>query len=105
MNESIKIMIDHEFEDLPEKFKKEVPFGDNFYEAVPSAQCPGGTKGRMAVFEVLRVDKDIEKVILTNPTEPAIWKVAREKGMLTMKEDAIVKAFKGLIPFEEVNTL
>jgi hypothetical protein len=31
--------------------------------------------------------------------------VARSKGMLTMKEDAILKAFDKMIPFEEVNSL
>ena len=35
----------------------------------------------------------MESVILKNPTDQEIWKVARKKGMLTMKEDAILKAF------------
>jgi hypothetical protein len=30
---------------------------------------------------------------------------ARAQGMLTMREDAIVKALEGEIPFEEINTL
>ena len=34
-----------------------------------------------------------------------MFKIARKNGMLTMKEDAIIKAAKGTIPFEEVNTL
>jgi len=105
MNESIKMMLDKELADMPEKFKKNVLKGDVFYEAVPTSDCPGGTRGRTAVFEFLSIDKDIERVILTNPVEPEIWKVARSKGMMTMKEDAIRKAFDGIVPFEEVNTL
>jgi type IV pilus assembly protein PilB len=61
-------------------------------QTVPSKTCPSGTKGRMAIFEMFPIDKDIEKVILENPTELSIQKVAREKGMLTMREDAIQKA-------------
>ncbi len=51
------------------------------------------------------MDKDIEQVLLKTPTEIELFKVARSKGMLTMKEDAIIKAFGRMIPFEEVNTL
>jgi type IV pilus assembly protein PilB len=105
LNDSMKMMLDKELADMPEKFKKKILKGDKFYEAVPSPECPGGTKGRIAVFEFLPIDKDIERIILTNPIEPEIWKVARAKGMISMKEDAITKAFDGLIPFEEVNTL
>ena len=51
------------------------------------------------------MDKDIEASILRNATELEIAKISRSKGMLTMKEDAIIKAMHQVIPFEEVNTL
>ena len=105
LNDSMKMMIENELKDMPDKFKKNILKGDTFYEAKPSPECPGGTRGRTAVFEFLSIDKDIEKIILTNPVEPEIWKAARSKGMITMKEDAISKAFDGIIPFEEINTL
>ena len=56
-------------------------------------------------MEVMDVNREIQSVILKNPTEQEIWKVARSNGMLTMKEDAILKAFQRVIPFEEINTL
>jgi len=98
-------MIDKDLADLPEKFRKNVFKGDTFYEAGVSPKCPSGTKGRMAVFEFLTIDRDMERVILENPVEPKIWDVARSKGMITMKEDAIIKAFDGVISFKEVNAL
>jgi hypothetical protein len=42
---------------------------------------------------------------LKNPNEPEIYKLAREKGMLTMREDAILKAFDQQVPFEEIFNL
>ena len=102
---SIKLMIEKQFEDLPEKYRKEIPTGKELYEAAPSEKSSTGMSGRMAVMEVFEMDKDVEQVILKNPTEPEIYKVAREKGMLTMKEDAIIKALQKIIPFEEINTL
>ena len=52
-----------------------------------------------------KMDKDIEDVILKSPVESEIYDAARKKGMLTMREDAILKALAGVIPFEEVKTL
>ncbi len=102
---SIELMLKKQFEDLPESHKKKVPFGKFVYEVMPTKDCLNGTSGRTAVMEVLAMDKDIEQVILKNGTESEIAKVARAKGMLTMKEDAIIKAFQRIIPFEDVNTL
>lgn len=102
---SIKMMIDKQFADLPEKFKSKIPFAKEVYEATPTADCPKGVRGRAAVMEVFKMDRDLENVILKDPTETAISKLLREKGMLTMKEDAIVKAFQRIVPFEEVNKL
>ncbi|TAK58172.1 type II/IV secretion system protein [Patescibacteria group bacterium] len=102
---SIKMMLDKQFADLPEIYKKELPKMENVYTIERTQDCPNGTRGRAAVFEVFKMDRDIEKVILTHPSENDILKVLRDKGMLTMKEDAIIKAVNREIPIEEVNKL
>lgn len=99
---SIKALIDRQFSDLPEEFKKDIPITDTVYERAPSAMCPSGIKGRIAVFEAFKMDSDIENLILTDKTRTDIMKELRRKGMLTMKEDAIIKALNKIIPFEEV---
>ena len=105
VKDSIKLMIDKQFEDLPSEFKQRLSFGKEVYEIEQTPTCLNGTSGRVAVIEVMEMDKDIESVILKNPTEIELYKVARAKGMLSMKEDAILKAFQRIIPFEEINTL
>ena len=102
MDESTRVMINEQFKDLPDEFKSKLSIGNTMIQTVPSKTCPSGTKGRMAVFEMFPIDKDIEKVILENPTELNIQKVAREKGMITMREDAIQKALAGKIPMQEI---
>ncbi len=102
---SIKLLIERQFSDLPEEFKKDIPFADTVYEASPTADCPSGTRGRAAVFEVFKMDKDVEDVILKHPTELEVSRMLRKKGMMYMKEDALIKAFRKEIPFEEVNKL
>ena len=105
VKDSIKLMLNKQFEDLPPEFKKEIVFGEEVYEIEQTPECLNGTSGRVAVIEVLEMDKNIESVILKNPTETELYKVARAKGMLSMKEDAILKAFRRIVPFEEINTL
>ncbi len=100
MDESVKKQIEEQMKDLPAEFKPSI--GDKMYEIVPSSECPSGTRGRLAVFEMFKVDKEMQEVILKNPTNGAIYKVARSKGMLMMREDAMLKSVQGLIPFTEV---
>lgn len=102
---SLKIMIDKQFGDLPDEFRKEIEVPKTVKEIAPTPDNPTGTRGRVAVYEMFEMDKEIEEVILKNPTEFEIAKTVRRKGMLTMREDAMLKAFKGQIPFEEVNKL
>jgi type IV pilus assembly protein PilB len=105
LSESMRLMIEKQFSDLPEAFRKELIIPDHVYEAQASPTCPAGTKGRTGVFEFMQMDRDLERVVLTNPVEQAVYEAARAKGMHTMKDDALLKAFSGMIPFEEVNNI
>ncbi|MFA5791789.1 MAG: GspE/PulE family protein [Candidatus Paceibacterota bacterium] len=102
MDESVKKQIQEQMKDLPEEFKKDIIYKNEMYETVPSGECPSGTRGRIAVFEMFKIDKDMQAVILKNPTNAAIYKLARSKGMMMMREDAMLKSLKGIIPFTEV---
>lgn len=105
VTEAMRMIIDKEFEDLPSEFRNTIPIPDHVYEAAQTPDCPSGIRGRLAVFEMLQVDGDIQNIILKNAGETAIYDMARKKGMLTMREDAMLKAFEGRIPFVEVNKL
>lgn len=102
---SIKAMIDAQFKDLSAEFRSKIPANQTMLRRKPTPDCPRGTKGRIAVTEVYKMDKQLEGIILKDPTELSINKYLRSKGMLTMKEDAIIKALDKIIPFEEVNDL
>jgi len=102
MDEATKIMIDKHFADLPEEFKSKINIGDFVYEAVPSVECPSGMLGRVPVYEMFSIDKEMQQVILKKPQEQDIYKLARSRGMITIREDAIVKSIKGMVPFKEI---
>lgn len=96
-------LIESEMSTLPEEYR--FPLGDTVYEPERSKTCPTGLRGRAAVFETMEMTTDIEKVILTSPIDSKIREAARRQGMRTMREDAVLKAFRKVIPFSEVSTL
>ena len=105
VDESMKEMLDKQFESLPAEYRKEVPPLDEVSRIDITPECPSGTRGRVAVYEMFGMNSDFEHAILANKPEDELFAIARKNGMLTMKEDAIIKSAQGIIPFEEVNTL
>jgi len=61
-----------------------------------------GYSGRVGITEILVVSPAIKKLILAQAGELKIKAEARKEGMVTMREDAIIKAAKGLTTLEEV---
>ena len=95
--------IEAQMASLPKEYRFAIP--KVAYEATRTPTCPTGIRGRLAVFEVMEMSREIERIILDNPVESRIWAAARGDGMLTMREDAAVKAFNKQIPFSEINSL
>lgn len=102
---SMKEMLKDEFKDLPPEYQKDIPSLDEVYRMEVTPECPAGTKGRIAAFEVFDMNLELERAILSGKGEDELSSIVRKNGMLTMKEDAIIKSAQGVVPFEEVNTL
>ncbi len=105
MTPSLKEMVDTQFNDLPIEFKKAYKADRPFYEVKTNEQYPTGMKGRVPVFEVLHITDEIEEAILRSKGEEEIKKIARKNGMVTLKEDAMLKCMDGKIPFIELAEL
>ncbi|MFH0952127.1 MAG: hypothetical protein V1838_02960 [Patescibacteria group bacterium] len=74
-----------------------------FYQGKGCAKCNStGYRGRVGLYELLKVDEDLYQTILHDPSAGAIEKVALSKGMLTMAEDGLLKVFQGQTTFDEV---
>lgn len=75
------------------------------YKAKPGG-CPfcngTGFRGRVGLYEVLSVDEDIEKLVVTMATAHTIGMAARENGMRTLRQDGWVKVKRGVTSIEEV---
>jgi type IV pilus assembly protein PilB len=74
-----------------------------FFRGKGCGKClNSGYSGRMGINEVLVLTPGIKKLILSRAGEIEIKAKARREGMLTLREDAVVKAAKGLTTLEEV---
>ena len=105
VEQSLKEMLAKQFEDVPAAFKSEVPPLDHIYRLQPTPECPSGTRGRVAVCEIFDMSSELERAILAGKSQDDLYTIVRRGGMLTVKEDAIIKSAQGIVPFEEVNTL
>jgi type IV pilus assembly protein PilB len=98
-------IIEEEIANLSPAQKKAFPWKKPFkvYRAVGCKFCGGkGTKGRIALFEMLRMTPQLEAIINEDLSEANIREEARRQGMVTMKQDGISKVLQGLISFEEM---
>jgi len=64
-----------------------------------------GFKGRIGIFEAIKTDEAIEKIMPENPSEREIKRVASAQGILSMRQDGIVKILNGITSIEEVQSV
>ena len=102
IDEAKRLLIDKHFADLPAEYKSKINFNTSVFEAISTPECPSGMLGRVPVYEMFKIDKEMQKIILNKPQEQDIYTLARSRGMLTIREDAIIKSMEGLIPFKEI---
>jgi type IV pilus assembly protein PilB len=73
------------------------------WEPVGCNKCnKTGYKGRIGIYEAILNSKEIEDAVEKNPSEREIWTAAKGQGILTMKQDGVIKVLKGVTSFEEL---
>ncbi|MFA6463541.1 MAG: GspE/PulE family protein [Candidatus Paceibacterota bacterium] len=73
-----------------------------FWKQNPTKEYPDGYHSRIGIYEILRVTPTIREMIMKNSSSDEIDIQAKKEGMLSIVEDGIVKAVKGLTTIEEV---
>ena len=95
---------------IPEKLRKEIMEkypeameSGEFFEAKGCKRCNGtGYSGRLGTLETLLVDDEIKAMINNRASEETIKKYLREKKVMTLRDNAMIKFIKGWTTFEEV---
>lgn len=77
--------------------------GLKFYEGRGCSHCNNtGYAGRQGVFEVMPITPRIRKMILDRATTESIKRQAMAEGMLSLRQDALLKLKAGITTVEEV---
>jgi type IV pilus assembly protein PilB len=61
-----------------------------------------GYKGRIGIYEGIKISPEVNTVIDMNPSEEEVEKAAATQGILTLKQDGIVKVLKGITSISEL---
>jgi len=72
------------------------------YKSVGCEKCRDGYHGRCGIFEVMEVSEEIKKLVIEKRTEGEIFSQARKEGMVSIVEDGLLKAAKGITAIEEI---
>ncbi|MFN7160354.1 MAG: GspE/PulE family protein [Candidatus Gracilibacteria bacterium] len=82
-------------------FKIDVP--TSIYHPEGCTLCTGtGYVGQIAIIEVLNMSDAIRDLILTEASTKQILEKTKEEGMITMKQDGLLKVMQGMTTLEEV---
>ena len=73
------------------------------WESTGCEKCNNtGYKGRIGIYEAILIDEKIENAVESNPSEREIWSAAKGQGILTMKQDGILKVLQGITSVSEI---
>jgi len=82
---------------------KDFPPVEHYYRGKGCSHCYyTGFYGQIGIFEFLKVDTKMRRLIAKNAYEDDLWDAARESGMKTLFEDAWDKVREGVTTVEEV---
>ncbi|MDX2465460.1 MAG: type IV-A pilus assembly ATPase PilB [Porticoccus sp.] len=98
-------------DDIPEKILEEEGFGTTgipmeefqLYHPEGCPKCTNGYKGRVGIYEVLKVTPAVSRIIMEGGNSLDIAETAKKEGFRTLRQSALRRAAEGIISLEEAN--
>ncbi|NCO88775.1 hypothetical protein AUK04_01885 [Candidatus Roizmanbacteria bacterium CG2_30_33_16] len=87
---------------LPDKYRNnQTPI--QLFKGTGCVECNyTGYRGRVAIFEVLKISSQINRMILKQASAREIVEQSKKEGMIIMKQDGYLKALEGITTIEEI---
>lgn len=77
--------------------------GRVFYHGRGCDHCRGtGYSGRLAIFEIMTLDDELRDMVIAHRSANALRRVARKRGMRTLRESGLLAIYDGMTTIEEV---
>ena len=88
-----------------EGFTEELIKGSDVRQPVGCSKCNRGYKGRVGIYEVVRITDKLANLIMEAGNSLEISRVAREEGFPDLRMSALKKCAEGVTSLEEVNRI
>ena len=84
-------------------FSEEQAQSATLYKPVGCDQCTGGYKGRVGIYEVIKIGEQLSNIIMEGGTSLDIAAQCQKEGFNNLRQSGILKALNGVTSLEEVN--
>ena len=89
---------------LQEGFTQEqIDTGFTLYRPKGCDKCNGGYKGRVGIYEVVKITDELANMIMEEASSIKIAKQAQAEGFRTLRQSALLKVIQGVTSLEEAN--
>jgi type IV pilus assembly protein PilB len=96
--------------DIPASSLKEMGFTDEdlatefkIYQPVGCSECREGYKGRVGVYEVMKVNSEIARIIMEEGNSIEIADASRRAGFKDLRRSGLEKVMQGVTSLQEIN--
>lgn len=98
-------------DDIPQKILEEEGFNNigipieelQLYHPEGCPKCTNGYKGRVGIYEVLKVTPAVSRIIMEGGNSLDIAETAKKEGFRTLRQSALRRTAEGIISLEEAN--
>jgi type IV pilus assembly protein PilB len=84
-------------------FREEALGNIKLFSAVGCEKCNDGYKGRVGIYQVMPVTDEIGRLIMSGGNAIQVADLARQQGVLPLKDAALLKVGRGMTSLEEIN--
>ena len=75
------------------------------FKAVGCEQCTKGYKGRVGIYEVIKISPTISSIIMEGGNSLDIAKQCQKEGYNNLRQSGLIKAMSGITSLEEINRI
>ena len=82
---------------------EQISEGFTLYKAVGCDQCSDGYKGRVGIYQVMKLSEEMGQIIMNNGNALDLAHQAQKEGVNDLRQSGLLKVIQGVTSLEEVN--
>ena len=83
--------------------ESDIAKGFSVFKPVGCELCSGGYKGRVGIYEVMKMTDEIARVIMEGGNSLQIATLAKQQGMRDLRQSGLLKVIHGMTSIAEIN--